>query len=223
MRFLLLLLALPAAAFAQADPNPTLLGAGVRSRPDFDGARKQTGDLIPVIRYYGNTLFARTTQGMLEGGARARLAQDFHVGAQVAYEGERLPGASVGLHAEWDTKVGPAPLTLLGRARQHVDAENGAGFDLRATLGVYASGPVQAGVFAQGTWATRKSMQKAYTAGDGGMLFASLGVLGSYDISRHWVLVGSAEGRRLSSEVARSALVERRSNYYASAGLAYRF
>ncbi len=221
MKWFSCFLFLPLAVVAQ-EPNPTLLGAGVRSRPDYDGARKQTADLIPVIRYYGSTLFARTTQGVLEGGARLRLREGLHAGAQLAYEGERLTGASAGAHVEWDTKLGPAPLTLLGRWRQHLDGDYGAQSDLRATLGVYASGPVLAGLFAQGTWATRKSMQAAYGTGDGGLLFASAGVLGSYELSRKWQLVGSLEGRRLADDPAASPLVGRRSNYYASAGLAFR-
>jgi hypothetical protein len=47
------------------------------------------------------------------------------------------PGASVGLHIEWDQFVGPMPITLLGRWRQNVDGDRGAQADLRATaLGV---------------------------------------------------------------------------------------
>ena len=223
MRSLALALLLPAAALAQAEPEPTLLGAGIRSRPDYDGASKQAADLIPVIRYYGGTLFARTTQGVLEGGARARLGTGLHAGAQLAYEGERLTGASAGVHLEWDTAIGPAPLTVLGRVRRHLDAGSGAQADLRATLGVYAAGPAKAGVFAQATWATRKALREAYGVADGGLYFASAGVLGSYDLGRQWVAVASVEGRRVSADVARSALVGRRSNYYASAGLARRF
>jgi outer membrane scaffolding protein for murein synthesis (MipA/OmpV family) len=36
-------------------------------------------------------------------------------------------------------------------------------------------------------------------------------------------VVGSVEARRLHDDAARSPLVERASNYYASAGIAYRF
>jgi outer membrane scaffolding protein for murein synthesis (MipA/OmpV family) len=51
----------------------------------------------------------------------------------------------------------------------------------------------------------------------------SAGVLGSLDLGRHWLVVGSLELRSLRDEAALSALAERRSNRYASAGLAYRF
>src|SRR6185295_20360798 len=79
-----LLLACSTAAAAQSNPPQedlgTLLGLGVRSRPDYDGASKQEVEPIPVIRYYGKTLFARTTQGILEGGARFDLARGLVAG-----------------------------------------------------------------------------------------------------------------------------------------------
>src|SRR5206468_761619 len=103
-----------------------------RTRPAYDGSAAQRTDLIPTVRYYGKPWFARTTQGILEGGTRMELARGLNVGAQIAYEGGRLasesdflrsnnvpdinPGASVGLHVEWDQELGPIPVTLLGRA-----------------------------------------------------------------------------------------------------------
>lgn len=226
MRTVAALLIFPAVALAQ-DAN-TLLGAGVRSRPEYDGSNKQEIDLIPVVRYYGRTLFARTSQGILEGGARIELAPGLVAGAQLAYEGgnDRTnvdPGVSAGLHLEWDTKVGPAPITLLGRTRHHFDTDLGAQADLRATVGVYGSGGAIVGVYGQARWATEKWVRSYYGAGGGGLLFTSLGVLGSYDLTRHWVIVGSVEGRRLRGDAATSPITERKSNYYASAGLAYRF
>lgn len=229
-----MLLAVPVVASAQntAPDDSTLIGAGIYSRPEYDGSNSQTIDLIPVLRYYGKPWFARTTQGILEGGARAELAPGLAIGAQLAYEAGRRasgsvsgldPGASVGVHLEWDTKLGPAPLNLLFRTRKHFDADRGTQADLRFTAGVYGDSRTQAGVFAQATWADTKSMEAFYGVHDSGLLFTSLGVLGSHDLSRQWVLVGSVEGRRLASTPARSPIVERRSNYYASAGLAYRF
>ena len=232
MRILLCVLLLPLAALAQSAPDDyTLIGAAVRSRPEYDGSNSQTVDLIPVLRYYGKPWFARTTQGILEGGARATLAPGLAIGAQLAYEAGRKasgvpeldPGASFGVHLEWDTKLGPAPLNLLFRTRKHLDADRGTQADLRFTAGVYGSTRTQAGVFTQATWASTKSMESFYGVHDSGLLFTSLGVLGSHDLSRQWVLVGSVEARRLASDPARSPIVERRSNYYASAGLAYRF
>jgi outer membrane scaffolding protein for murein synthesis (MipA/OmpV family) len=235
----------PLQVFAQTPPpeDYTLIGAGVRTRPAYDGSGSQTTDLIPVLRYYGKPLFARTTQGILEGGARTEIAPGLALGAQLAYEAGRKksesgflrerdvpdidPGASVGAHLEWDTKAGPAPLNILGRVRQNVDRDRGAQADLRLTAGVYGSGSVQAGVFTQATWANRKSNRAYYGRPgfdpDGGLLFVSLGLLGSVDLSRHWVLTGSIEGRRLQGDAARSPLAERKSNHYANAGVAYKF
>jgi outer membrane scaffolding protein for murein synthesis (MipA/OmpV family) len=42
-------------------------------------------------------------------------------------------------------------------------------------------------------------------------------------LSRDWIVVDNLEARRLRGDAARSPLVERASNHYASASLAYRF
>src|SRR3954468_17081055 len=147
---------LAAAACAQSSDEYTLLGAAVRSRPAYDGSASQRTDIIPVLRYYGRPWFARTSQGVLEAGARSELAPDFWAGAQIAYEPGRKRsespllqardtpdldvGASAGLHVEWDRRLGPVPFTWLIRARQHLDRDRGGQADLRLTAGVYSRG-----------------------------------------------------------------------------------
>lgn len=210
----------------------SLLGVGVRTRPDYDGSASRTVDLIPVVRYYGKPLFARTTQGMLEGGARYEFSPALQAGVQLAYEAGRDAvfgqpevdwGASLGFHVEADGKLGPAPINGLLRVRRHLDADRGAQVDLRSTAGVYGQGRTQAGVFAQATWASAKSMQSFYAVNDSGLLFASFGLLASHGLAPQWDLVGSVEIRRLSNDAMRSPIVERRTGFYASAGAAYRF
>lgn len=223
----LFLLVLPAAVLAQDDIG-TLLGLGVRSRPEYDGANKQELEPIPVVRWYGQTWFARTTQGVLEGGARLELTKGLFAGAQLAYEGgnDRTdvdPGASYGLHLEWDVQVGPAPVNLLARTRHHFDSDLGRQTDLRAAVGVYRGGGLLAWVYAQATWGSDEWVRSYYTAGGGGLLYTALGVEGAYDLSQRWVLVASVHGRRLQDDAATSPITERKTNYYASAGIAYRF
>jgi len=167
---------------AQAEPAAPvrpLLGAGVWSRPAYDGASDgQTTALIPSVRYYGPLAFARTTMGLLEGGVRHELAPGVTVGAQLAYEGGRrsaessflaahqlpdLPASlSWGVHAELEGKVGPMPLIGLLRYRQDLDSARGAQADLRLTAGVYGGGGFNAGVFVQGTWADARASQYYY-------------------------------------------------------------
>ena len=217
---------IPLFAWAQDDSNPTLLGVQLRTRPDYDGSKDQVLDVIPVVRYYGKTLFARTTQGLLEGGARWELTPGLALGAQVAYEaaGKTLDwGASVGAHVEWDTKIGPAPFNLLARYRQNVDSDRGAEADLRANLGIYGGGPWQAGVFTQATWGSSKWSSAYYGVSGGGLAYLSAGLLGSYELSRQWLIVGSAEARSLQGDIKDSAIVDRRTGYYVSGGVAYRF
>src|SRR6267143_1748880 len=215
---LALLLIVPLAAFAQtALPEYAWIGAGVRTRPAYDGSAAQRTDLIPTVRYYGGPWFARTTQGILEGGARMELSRGLNLGAQLAYEGGRLasesdflashavpdinPSASVGLHVEWDQKLGAMPLTLLARGRHFIDSDRGAQADLRFTAGVFSRGAVTAAVFVQGTWANSKSNQSfygitpgqspslpPYSAGSG-PLFATGGLLWGVDLNREWMVV----------------------------------
>jgi outer membrane scaffolding protein for murein synthesis (MipA/OmpV family) len=202
------------------------LGAGLRSRPLYDGADRRSSDLVPVVRYYGKPWFARTTQGILEGGARIGLGGGLEGGAQLAYEAgprDGDPGASAGVHLELDTQLGPAPVNLLGRTRTHLESRRGSEADLRLTLGVFEGAGLQAGVFGQATWADAKHLREYYDVRGGGLLFASVGALASYAIGPRWRAVASVERRRLGSEPARSRFVDERTNTYLSGGVAYRF
>jgi len=242
----------PLAAVAELS-NDSLLGPGLRSRPAYDGSDSQRVELVPVVRYLGQPWFARSTQGMLEGGIRMEVAPGLYAGAQLAYEPGRrtsesdflkshnVPringGASVGLQLEWDHNFGPMPITMLMRARQHTDTDLGALVDLRLSAGVFRSGPVAVGVFTQTTWASAKSadsfygmspQQSAVTGlpaftAGSGWIFGSGGLLWSIDLARHWVVVGNMEARRLHGDAARSPLAQRLSNHYLSAGIAYHF
>jgi outer membrane scaffolding protein for murein synthesis (MipA/OmpV family) len=230
-----------------------LFGAGLRSRPAYDGSGSQRIDLIPVVRFVDQIWFIRSTQGLLEGGARTEFAPNLYQGIQLAYEPGRKtsesdfledhavsnvePGVSIGAHLEWDHKLGPVPITLLGRVRQNVESGRGAQIDGRFNAGVYSYKRFAAALFTQVTWGdanatgsiydiTRQQSATAdlptFNAGSG-LLYKSLGLLWSLDISRHWVAVGSLESRRLDGDASRSPLAEDTSNYYASAGLAYHF
>lgn len=236
-----LLLLAPLGALAQVAPEDyTLIGAAVRSRPAYDGSDSQTADLIPVLRYYGKPWFARTTQGVLEGGARWALTPGVDAGVQLAYEEGRKtsesdllgslslpdvsPGVSFGAHLEWDFKIGPAPTSLLVRYRQHADSDRGAQADLRLNVGLVGSGGFFLGAYTQATWASSKAVQSFYADSNAGsgLLHTSLGLLGSYDFARHWSAVAGAQARRLHGDAARSPITESDSSYYFNAGLAYR-
>jgi outer membrane scaffolding protein for murein synthesis (MipA/OmpV family) len=251
LAFLLALVPLAAAAQMKA-PDYNWLGAGVRTRPAYDGSAAKETEIIPSVRYFGGPWFARTTQGILEGGARLEVTRDLHLGAQLAYEAGRksseapflssrgVPdidwGASAGVHAEWDSRLGPAPTTLLARVRQLFDGR-GAQADLRYTVGIFGRGPVSAALFFQGTWASAKSNQSFYgvsndlaaTSGlpayapGGGLLYTTGGMLYGIDIGKTWMVIGNLEARRLQGAAARSPLVEQPTSFYASASLAYKW
>jgi len=249
---LVLSASLPTLARAELS-DETLLGPGLRSRPAYDGSASQHVELVPVVRYFGDLWFARSTQGVLEGGLRTELAPGLHAAAQLAYEAGRKTsesafltrlgapsigaGASIGAQLEWDHMIGPMPITLLVRGRQHLGTKRGAQADLRLSAGVFRSGRVSAGLFTQMIWANANSAnalygvsaQQAATTGlpafgaRSGLLSASVGVLGSVELSPAWVIVGSMDLRRLHGDAARSPWVEQASNHSASVGLAHRF
>lgn len=248
----LLLAPLPTLAEDQA-PTSVLLGAGLWSHPAYDGADTSHTMLIPVVRYYGQPWFARTTFGMLEGGARIELASGFTVGAQVAYEGGRdpsesaflaehnlpniSPSASLGVHAELEKNIGPMPLIVLLRYRQDIDRDRGAQTDLRLTAGIYGGAQLNAGVFVQTTWANAQAGQyyygltaqqaasaalPAYTA-EGGALYNAAGLLWSYQVDPHWMLLGSLERRHVRGDAAASPLLQTEVANYVSVGAAWQF
>ena len=224
MRYLVLLLALaPMVCSSQETSN--LVGASVRTRPKYDGSNERTVDLIPNLRYYRGPWFGRTTQGMLEGGARVQFGP-FHAGAQLAYEAgpqDGDPGVSAGAHLEWDGRLGPAPVDVLLRVRQQLDSDHGALADLRSNVGVYRGQGFAAGVYAQATWANRKYFEAYYGARESGLAYAALGAFGGYDLAERWLLVANVEARRLSDQAMKGSFVARRTGTYAYAGFAYRF
>ncbi|HET7362497.1 MAG TPA: MipA/OmpV family protein [Burkholderiales bacterium] len=222
---MVLLLALPSLAAAQ-DDDYMFLGAGGYARPKFEGSGERAVELIPAVRYFAKPWFARTTQGILEGGAQWNLHPGLDGGVQLAYEAGPLdhdPDASIGVHLEADGKIGPAPVNGLVRARQHLKTDRGAQLDARGTVGVYDGHGVLAGIYAQATWATEKFFETYYELHESGLFFVAVGALGTYNLTQRWILFGSLESRRLSDAAARSPIVERRSGVYTSLSLAYRF
>jgi outer membrane scaffolding protein for murein synthesis (MipA/OmpV family) len=252
VKCLFLLLALPAVA---QDPtaDPTLLGAGARSRPAYDGSASQYLEAVPVLRYWTPLVFARSTRGPLEGGLHVEVLPGLDAGVQLAYEQGRatrestfltahdLPnigrGGSYGAHLEWNGNLGPSPINVILRSRQNLKAGQGLQADLRLTAGVFQARGFSAGVVGEASWADARSnrtmygitVQQAAISGlaafspGSGLLSASLGLIWSYDLARHWLLVGNLEGRRMEGDAARSPLTEKRSNLYATVGAAYRF
>ena len=174
------------------------------SHPKFDGSSIRHNDPIPQISYAGERWFARTTEGILEGGARWSIGQSASVGVQAAYEegprGEH-PGASLGIHAELEGQIGPAPLSSVFRLRQLLSNGGGWEADARINLGVY----------------------EGHGLGLVHLCDAGRHFWGGYAITPKWLFLFSAEERRLGDVAAPSPYVERRQGAYGSLGLAYRF
>lgn len=240
-------------AWAHCSDAERYLGLGLRIRPAYDGADSHRTDPIPYVRLYGRHLFARTTQGLLEGGWRTTPYGAWTFGAQAAYEEGRVTdesaflkayrlqdldaGASVGLHAEGDWKIGSIPLNALVRYRQNVDTDRGAQADLRVSAGIFSRWSIEAGLYGQLTWASGKFMQSyfgitplqsaatglpIYAAGSG---FRTLqgGVLGAVELSPRWLIPWSAGMQRLTGDAGNSPITQERTTWSANAGIAYRF
>src|SRR5258706_15894511 len=137
------------AAFAQSTDDEKYIGGGARVRPAYEGANSSRVDPIPYLRLYGEHFFARTTQGILEGGWRTQSFGGGVFGAQLGYEEGRIagesaflsehhledldPSASLGLHAESDWKLGPRPWNALLRYRREIPSVNGREVDFCMT------------------------------------------------------------------------------------------
>lgn len=214
----------PLTATALGD-DVQFLGAGVYSHPKFDGSPIRHDDLIPQINYYGERWFARTTEGILEGGARWGFGQSAAAGVQAAYEdgprGEH-PGASLGVHAELEGNVGPAPVSSVFRIRQFLSNGNGWEADARVNVGIYQGHGLGAALYGQATWANEKIFNSFYAVNNSGLLFSALGAWGGYTITPKWLFLFSAEERRLGDAAMPSPYVEHRSGFYGSLGIAYR-
>ena len=234
-------------------PSTTMLGAAVWSRPAYNGADTNRLSLIPIISYYGSPWFARTTFGVLEGGARIELLSGLTLGGQLAYEGGRdsseseflaarnlptlSPGVSWGVHAELEKKLGPMPIIALLRYRNDVENFRGEQTDIRLIAGIFSNNGLKAGIFAQTTWSNKISANYYYGLSasqssksglpafdaQSGELFNAYGLLWSYDIYSQWIILGSVETRQVKSAVIDSPLVQQSSNRYVSLGLAFQF
>jgi outer membrane scaffolding protein for murein synthesis (MipA/OmpV family) len=242
-----------AVTYAQSRDAEMYVGVGARARPAYEGASSNRVDPIPYLRLYGEHFFARTTQGILEGGWRTQPFGGVVFGAQVAYEEGRIAdesaflsehhlddldtSASLGLHAEGDWKLGAVPLNALLRYRQDIDSDNGAQVDLRLNVGVLDWNGVRAALFGQVTWGDSKSTQRyfgitpqqAATSGltaygaGSGTRSVQAGLLGDVELAKHWVGLWGITFQQLQGDAANSPLTQDRGNWYVNAGAAYRF
>ncbi|HEV8646796.1 MAG TPA: MipA/OmpV family protein [Burkholderiales bacterium] len=245
---------LSSVAFAQdADKGDAYVGLGARVRPAYEGADSRRVEAIPYLRLYGEHLFARTTQGIFEGGVRSNPTGGVVFGAQLAYEEGRVTdesaflkahnfedidaAASVGVHAEADWKIGPMPLNALARYRRNADSDLGVQADLRLTAGIFSRWGVNAGVFGQITWSDDKATQNyfgltpqqssrtglpVYSAG-AGLRSVAFGIVGSADLSKHWLVLWGLNAYRLEGDARNSPIVQEGTNWFVNGGLAYRF
>jgi outer membrane scaffolding protein for murein synthesis (MipA/OmpV family) len=56
-----------------------------------------------------------------------------------------------------------------------------------------------------------------------GLRYVQLGLLGSVNLSGHWLIPWGATMQRLQGDAGDSPIVQDRTNWYINAGIAYRF
>jgi outer membrane protein len=251
--FLPLALLLAATTWAIADESPwesPMIGAGVLFGPAYDGSADSLTSPIPMIRIAIDPLFARTTQGMLEGGVRLRVDGGVTLGLMAAYESGRPStpfttghgiepleaGFSIGCLAEHEGYLGPAPYQLVVRVRMPVVPSRGVEADARVSAGILGLPPLEAALFLETTWANSRSARTLYgvtaeeAAASGleehrvgaGLLRVTAGLLWSLELPGDWCLLGSAEERFLVGNARGSPLAEEPSGLRVSLGIAYR-
>jgi MipA family protein len=248
-----LALSTPVLCFPAYEDPGSWIGIGARVRPAYQGADSSRADVIPYLRWYGQHLFARTTQGMLEGGVRTSAFGPWVFGAQLAYEEGRVTdesaflkahnfedidsSASVGLHVEADWMLGQMPWNALARFRQNLDSDLGAQADIRATAGIFSRGGFDFAAFAQLTWADVEAMQSYFGItpqqsvvtglpaynAGAGPSTANYGLLGSIDVGRPWIVLWDVHAQQLQGDARDAPIVQDRTNWYANVGIAYRF
>lgn len=242
-------LALPLAAEEQHH----LFGLALQSDAAYLGATKREAFLIPLVNWQTGKLFARSTRGIGEAGVRWQLDSGFSFGSQVALELGRdshdsallqqlnMPdiahGASLGVHVEYATTIGPAPLSTLIRLRQRSGAERGALADIRLELGVFGNDRLGLQTYLQGTWANQRAFMSdfgiepanaangniaAYSP-DAGFRDLVVGLAGKIDLNRKWMVVSAIERRQLRGDAASSPIAEQDTGNILTLGTLYRF
>jgi outer membrane scaffolding protein for murein synthesis (MipA/OmpV family) len=129
------------------------------------------------------------------------------------------------------------PLNALLRVRHDLDTDKGNRADVRVTAGILDWGRFRAGIYGQLTWSDDKSTQRyfglktqqsatsglrAYNAG-AGLAYGELGVLGDVNLAKHWLGLWGASLVQLQGDAKDSPLTRDRTNWFANAGIAYRF
>lgn len=242
-------LALPLAAAEQ----PHLLGLALQSEASYLGAAKEEISVIPLVNWQTGHFFARSSKGIGEAGAHWQLDNGFSLGSQVALELGRdsqdsallqqlkMPdiahGASLGVHLEYDTAIGPAPLSTLIRLRQRSGSQRGALADIRLELGVFGTDTLGLQTYLQATWANQRALRSdfgiqpenaayinsaAYSPA-AGIRDLVVGLAGKIDLNRKWMVVSAIERRQLRGDAASSPIAEQKNSNILTLGTLYRF
>lgn len=238
--------------------EPNMVGAVLQYGPAYLGSDHRTLSVIPVLSlskqlHSQESLFLRTTEGVLETGINHALTDTLTAGAQFAYEDGRTkngfsnglkflsinPSLSYGAHLQYEDNLGPVPIDILVRYRKDIDNSRGAQLDMRIFAGIYGGEhePLNVGVFAQHTLADKNAIETYYGLSSrnatrlqqaeyhphAGTLNSELGLWGAYTLMPGTYLVGYAERIYLGSEARHSPITRNDHIRYFSLGLAFEF
>lgn len=249
-----LVLAVAASSAIAQDAPRNLLGAGAISIPEFEGAGDQTVRPFLVGRLdlgrYGSLRLSGLTvhYNLLDAQNRwavgpvvsLRPARDRNVTDPVVRNLREVGStAEAGLFVEY----GFFDMLARGdRLSLGVEAKGGNGSQLTwiASYQSARSGAFQYGVDLRATYANDKHMETYFSVdadnsqrsglptyvASGGLKSTAIGFTGSYDLSRHWTLVGRLGVSRLAGDAKDSPIVRLRgdpNSVFAGLAVGYRF
>jgi outer membrane scaffolding protein for murein synthesis (MipA/OmpV family) len=233
--------------------EPNMVGAVVQYGPAYLGSDRSTPSIIPVLSLTKESLFLRTTEGMLETGISKPINDTLSYGAQLAYEDGRTqngfsnglkflsinPSMSYGAFLQYEDNIGPMPIDVIVRYRKDIDTSRGSQMDFRIFAGIYGGEheKLNLGIFAQRTLADQRAMETYYGLKDRfshrfghvsyhpdqGVLNSEVGLWGAYMLCPKTYLVGYAEKIFLGNEASNSPITRNSNINYISFGLAFEF
>lgn len=236
-----------------AEEQPHWAGLAIQHDADYLGAPDSKYLPIPLFSWEQDSFFLRSSKGIEEAGIHWQFDNGFTLGSQLAVELGRdskdsellkqlkmpdIPyGASLGVHLEHSTHIGPAPLSTLLRLRQRSGSDRGALADLRMELGIYGTDRIGLQTYVQTTWANQTAMRsdfgiKAVNASysdiqpyspTSGIRDTVIGLAGKFDINPDWMLVASLERKQLRKEATDSPITEEKNANIFTVGAMHRF
>lgn len=217
-----------------------VLGPGATIAPAYEGARSYRVLPIPILDISYGRVFIDTADGI---GIKAIEAGPMTIGGSIGYvPGYRRRDAPAGIGRLSDAAGGrlfasyrKRGFRVLIGATQSIGGTHGMTADGAISYTDKISAHFSLTPSISTTWADGKYNNRYFGVDDqqfvdsglarsrpeSGFRDASFGLGSNYSLSRHWLAVANAGGRRLLGQDARSPIVDRKWGVLGSLGIAY--